>query len=202
MQWNLGPACSSRLEITGDSKLVVNWINGTWRCRFNVYGRRLRKLHGSLEDMSKNLGLRPRQDSADWSRHAHRELNSEADSLATRHAYSYTEFLQDRNFRHFRIFFDGSCAASGSGGGWILYGSAGIENDALLEWTKISSLSFSLEKGATVTAAELEAALWSVAYFHAWLRGPAAATANAQKWKVLDTRRFKVLDLAGLIDGM
>eukprot|EP00973_Karenia_brevis_P011807 1601757-Karenia_brevis.AAC.1 len=50
-----GPCVSQavRLEVCGDSKLVINWLNGTWRCRWNVYQGRLGILHKLLEDMTR-----------------------------------------------------------------------------------------------------------------------------------------------------
>jgi ribonuclease HI len=196
--WSLSLA-RPRLEILGDINLVVNWVNGLWRCKFRIYDQRLAMLHTILQDLAANFGLRPRLDDAEWSRHVFRELNKDADALATSHVDSYTEHCHDTEFLHFRIFFDGSCSSSGSGGGWVLYGTPGAKTDAPEEWLRISELSFPLQKGATVTAAEFEACLSSLAYFRAWMQGPSATKRHVQTWKPLDTSRFGLLELSGLI---
>ncbi|CAK0849587.1 unnamed protein product, partial [Prorocentrum cordatum] len=35
-----GPSHVSRFELVGDSMLIVNWINGLWRCKYPVYDAR------------------------------------------------------------------------------------------------------------------------------------------------------------------
>ena len=157
-------------------------------------------LHTILQDLAVDVGLRPRLDDADWSRHVFRELNQEADAQATRHAHSYTEHSCERGSLHFRFFFDGSCSSTGSGGGWVFYGTAGAKTDAPEEWVRIAELSFPLQKGATVTAAELEACLSRLAYFKAWIRGPVEAARHVKTWTPLDTSRLKLLELSGLIE--
>jgi ribonuclease HI len=177
----------------------VNWVNGLWRCKFSIYDKRLAMLHTILQDLASDFGFRPRLDDAEWSRHIFRELNQEADAQATRHVDSYTAHCHEKGLRHFRICFDGSCSSSGSGGGWVLYGTPGAKMDAPEEWSRISELSFPLQKGATVTAAELEACLSSLAYLKAWMQGPIEAARHVQTWRPLDTSRFKLLELSGLI---
>ena len=103
-------------------------------------------------------------------------------------------------FACYRVFFDGSCASNGSGGGWILYGSNNAQADTEDEWTRVASLSFCLQAGATVTSAELEAALWGVAYVRARLSSPVEATNNLKNWKTLDTSRLRILCLAELVE--
>ena len=83
--------------------------------------------------------------------------------------------------------------------GWILYGSADWQADTQEEWTRIAQLGFAMHDGATVTVTELESCLWALAYFHAWLRGPVEALRNVHDWRPLDTKRFKLLELSGLI---
>eukprot|EP00973_Karenia_brevis_P089629 12398745-Karenia_brevis.AAC.1 len=63
----------------------------------------------------------------------------------------------------------------------------------------ISALSFGFETPATITAAELEACLWGVSYFAAWLRGPQEAAENISCWRVLDTAKFAILEIADLV---
>ena len=121
------------------------------------------------------------------------------DALATRHEHSFAELCSDRDFSNYRVFFDGSCAAHGSGGGRVLYGARQVMCDSLEEWTKIAELSFPLESGSTVTAAELEACLWGAAYLLARLQGPEQVACHLKSWRPLDTKRVKILSLSGLI---
>ena len=143
--------------------------------------------------------MRPRQEHVDWGRHIYRELNGEADAIAGRHHYSYSRFTQRPDFRCFRLYFDGSCAQHGSGGGWVLYGAVAIVEDSLDAWTKIAELSFPLGEKSTVTIAELEACLWGVTYVSAVLRCEAALSHHLETWRPLDTSQFELLELSGLV---
>ncbi len=51
MLWSLSFSDSFRLEILGDSMLIINWLNGVWRCKYDVYDERLSVLHRHLESM-------------------------------------------------------------------------------------------------------------------------------------------------------
>ena len=183
----------------GDSALVINWLNGLWRCKHRLYDARLALLHGFLETMGAEFGVMPRAGDADFGRHIYRELNGEADALAGRHAFTYVEHTSQCDFVCFRFFFDGSCAGTGSGGGWTLYGAADVLCDDEAEWTRIASLSFALRAGSTVTAAELEAAVWGTAYLLAHLQGKAAVEKHLGTWQQLDTSSFGLLMQSGLV---
>eukprot|EP00973_Karenia_brevis_P040018 5525708-Karenia_brevis.AAC.1 len=145
MLWASTLAEGSRLEIVGDSKLVINWINGLWRCKYHIYRGRLAILHKIIEELIVNYGFRPRCETAEWSRHVYRELNGEADALAGCHTFTYEHIDKDTSYRNFRLFFDGSVTTSSSGGGWVLYGSHGHNATAVEtenEWAKLAALSF------------------------------------------------------------
>jgi len=117
--WCGGEDC--RVEVLGDSMLVVNWLNGIWRCRYHYYNNRLRLGHHMIQQMSTEVGARPRQDAADWGRHIYRELNVEADKLANQHRHEQTVLSTAKLYKRFRLFFDGGVTANAAGGGWILY---------------------------------------------------------------------------------
>ncbi len=86
-----------------------------------------------------------------------------------------------------------------AGGGWVLYGCPGVVNDLEEEWTKLAQLSFPLERGATVTAAELESCLWAMSYMLSRLHGTSVATSNLQNWRPLDTSKLRILSIADLL---
>ena len=149
--------------------------------------------------MASLQSMGPREDHADWGRHIYRELNVEADALAARHSFTYVEHNASTEYSCYRVFFDGSCTEQASGGGWILYGAVGIEEDGVDDWVKLAEMSFALGQRAIVTAAELEASLSGVAYLCARLQGREMLSAHLASWKVLDTDMFQLLELSGLI---
>ena len=197
--WSLPTSNAKRLEILGDSRLIIHWVNGLWRCKFKVYDQRVAILHSILTELMVTHGVAPRQDCDDWGRHIYRELNAEADALASRHSFEHREYTSERNFSYFRLFFDGSCSCRGSGGGWALYGSTRIEEDSLEEWTRIADMSFPLGQRSTMTITEMEACLWAIAYLAARLQGPSAVAEHLQTWRPLDTSNFQILELSGLM---
>jgi len=199
MMWSPCVAQGRRFEIVGDSNLLINWMNGNWRCKYNVYDQRLAMLHALVQNLITRCFMRPWSDHADWGRHVYRELNQEADLLAGKHFHKYTLHTLDTTFMCFRLFFDGSCAATGAGCGWVVYGASAVVSDSPADWTRIADLSFALCRGATVILAELESCLWGVAYLSVWLQGLSPARDCAFSWKPLDTSRFQVLELSGLL---
>lgn len=120
-----------------------------------------------MECLISNFGFRPRTDLSDWGRHIFRELNTEADKLAGRHRYHFQEHSNDTSMLAYRLFFDGSRTSTGTGGGWVLYGSRDGSRDASCDWERLADLSFQMDASATVTACELEAALFGMDNVHA-----------------------------------
>ena len=151
--------------------------------KYRLYDARLALFHQFLQTMLIDFGVMARAGDADFVRHIFRELNGEADALAGRHAYTYVEHTSRYDFRCFRYFFDGSCPGASSGGGWVLYGAMDVVSDTECEWTKIASLSFPLDAGSTVTAAELEAALWGMAYLLSRLKGKVSVEEHVETWQ-------------------
>ena len=126
-------------------------------------------------------------------------MNVEADKLANRHAYSYFFDAQNAQWRYYRIFFDGSLKSSAGGGGWILYGANALCSDTLHEWHVVASLSFPMAATSTITTCELEACVWAVAFITALLEGIDDAEAVLRNWQTMETKRFRVLELANLV---
>lgn len=83
MQWEPLTDAYKSIELCGDSMLVVQWLNGVWPCFKDVFsqvvGQKQQKFHQWAVS-----GCRPRKRHLPWCRHLPRELNSSADSLATR----------------------------------------------------------------------------------------------------------------------
>ena len=115
------------------------------------------------------------------------------------HKFRYQEYFQDVSYMLDRIYFDGSCTKDGSGGRWVLYGAHSIHADTMSEWAKIAELSFPLNVGATVTAAELEASVWGIRYLRSRHSGGNDLKQHILNRKPLDTRRFRLLNLSGMI---
>ena len=200
MHWESVGGAGVRIEIAGDSALIINWVNGLWKCQYAVYDSRLSVAHRAIAMLVEAHDALPRHCSAEWARHVYRELNAEADELANRHYFKYQQYCSVDGFRYFRIYFDGSVSDGGAGGGWVLYGSRHLTTDAPEDWSKIADLSFGLRVGATVTAAELEACVWAIAYLGDALQDPAAANFNPELWQPMDTSRLPILSLAGMLD--
>ena len=80
----------------------------------------------------------------------------------------------------------------------MLYGAGSMRADAVEEWTRVAELSFPLARGATVTAAELEACVWGVSYLVGLLNDPHTAHFHSEIWQPLDTSALRLPTLAGL----
>eukprot|EP00959_Pyramimonas_sp_CCMP1952_P318902 6672555-Pyramimonas_sp.AAC.1 len=91
-----------------------------------------------------------------------------------------------------------SHTASGSGGGWVLYGAQDIVYDDPSEWVRVADMSFVFDSRATVTAAELEAALWCVLYFCARISGRDELTHFLDTHTTPDFAIFPVLEILGM----
>ena len=119
--------------------------------------------------------------------------------LATRHCCSYFEHTILSDLSTYCIYFDGSVSSHGAGGGSVLFGARSLCNDDENSWLRVSELSFSLSPKATVTVAELEAALRSVMYLCSRLQGRSSLAQHLESWQPLCTARFPILEVSGLI---
>ena len=79
-----------------------------------------------------------------------------------------------------------------------MYAAHEAVEDRVDDWTRVADMSFPLGASAIVTAAELEACLCGVAFLLASLDG--RTEHFCRTWTPLDTKRFGILEIAGLID--
>ena len=73
---------SRRVDLTGDSQLVVSWFNGHWPTRNRWFGD---VIDGCVERMAVlwQSGVRPRQDWAPFARRMKRKFSTQCDALAS-----------------------------------------------------------------------------------------------------------------------
>ena len=82
VDWRMGhPGCIA-LEIIGDNKNVIDWLNGTALVDASAYKPRVALLIQALAGSWDRNGLITKTASADWFRHVYCELNTKADELA------------------------------------------------------------------------------------------------------------------------
>ena len=149
--------------------MIVNWINGVWPTKFLPYSRRLSGLRCQLHELVQSADVHPRQDCADFCRHVFRELNGEADELAKRHGNTWHLETYSNPACCVRGFFDGSVKGDKAAFGWIVLASCAGDEDMSL-WRPIAYKSGCLPDGATITAAELAAALSLVTFFQSYYK--------------------------------
>ena len=173
---------SYRLEVLGDSLLIISWCLGLWRAGFHTYANKVCQLQALIEKMVNQQGLSTRCKTGEMFRHIYRELNSEADALAGRAENSGALLTNAPPPRFLRLMFDGSRTSSKAGGGWILYGAPEILRDEPNEWKVLAWQSFVFPARVSITAAELEAVFAGVTFLHSYLQGPEAANRHFSQW--------------------
>jgi hypothetical protein len=104
-----------------------------------------------------------------------------------------------QEFKCYRLFFDGSVTKTKAGGGWVLYGATTVAQDTQEEWKLIAAVSFPMPPSSTITACELEACLWGVAFIAALFSGGSHAATNLQTWQPQHIEGMRTLMLANLI---
>jgi len=189
---------SRRLEVCGDSSLIVNWVNGIWPVRFLPYCRRVASVHLQLHKLVAQGAVRPRQDTADFCRHVFRELNGRADELANRHANTWYLDPYTTPATRIRAFFDGSVRANKAAFGWIVFTCPDGDQN-MEQWRTVASKSGSLPDGATITAAELEGALSLVSFLHSYYDSYDRAFANICTYSSMPYNTIRSLLLADLV---
>ena len=155
-------ADATRVEIVGDSLLVVNWLNAFWR----TYLDRYRQVVAGVQDtLYKNLAcgvLAPRNRTADILRHVYREHNTWADRLANL-ALDGVDVCSVVQWSvkpvRLRLAFDGAKRKCGrSASAWVLWGAGGDRR-----WTVVAEVAFCQDPPVTITEAELQACTEGVA---------------------------------------
>lgn len=80
--WHATNGLTNRVELLGDSRLCVEWLNGRWPTRSPFLRAIISELQTKLFKWNSFLNMEPRRKNANWSRHIFRELNDECDGLS------------------------------------------------------------------------------------------------------------------------
>ena len=122
-----------RLEVLGDNKVVINWMNGAWEVKGDEHAVPVRGVVDQFVRWFLGGTFRPRTDESDWCRHIFRESNKAADTHANwlmdngdsgPGAQWEAPDLHDKmqKSRHILLSFDGARRESGLGAAaWILW---------------------------------------------------------------------------------
>ena len=122
-----------RVEVLGDNKVVINWVNGAWEVKGEEHAVPVRGVVDQFVRWFQGGTFRPRTDENDWCRDIFRESNKAADT----HAYWLMDSgdsgpgaqwmapdLHDRTQKslHIVLSFDGARRGSGLGAAaWTLW---------------------------------------------------------------------------------
>ena len=71
------------MELTGDSMLVVRWLEGIWTVKAGFYEKQVGEIPSVFHKWWSQHRLVPRRIFEPWVRHTYREINKAADQLAT-----------------------------------------------------------------------------------------------------------------------
>ena len=133
--WNVAWPSDShrRLEILGDSKVVINWMNGDWDVKGNEHTAHVRDVFHQFVRWYLSGTFRPRNDEGLWRRHVFRESNNAADTHAnwlmdngdSGHGAQWKrrDHLEKlKAAKHVVLSFDGARRGNGDGAAaWILW---------------------------------------------------------------------------------
>ena len=93
-----------RVQIMGDSILIVNWLSGKWKINHQKFRAEVR----NTQNLMDRTDIRPMGDHLDMFQHTYRDWNQEADHL--------THVARDKR-GHMELFHDGRRGSFGSGEG-------------------------------------------------------------------------------------
>ena len=133
-----------RVEIVGDSLLVVQWCRGAWQLKEAQYV----PLHQECVELMSSLQNRklcaPRNSTAWWIRHVYREMNVRADLLAK-------TCLQSREQLHWSVtcsrplavtvYFDGGHKDGQGSSAWTLAVAHTVDANNALQWQTVAEAS-------------------------------------------------------------
>ena len=190
---------SMRLEVCGDSRVVIQWLNGIWPAKFLPYERSISRSQQQLYSMSHLLMVAPRENKADFCRHIYRELNTMADKIANKYCNDSMLLPYVTPAKRTRAFFDGSKKGNKAAFGWAVFAAMVDSGDEESQWQLIAWKSSVLPDGASITAAELEAATSVISFLNAYFQGHTRALANISDFQVMDHKTIQVLSLADII---
>ena len=195
--WTAGP--ESRLEVCGDSRVIINWVKGVWPVRFLPYEQCVGAVQKRFHRLFAQAGIRPRHDTADICRHIYRELNTEADHHANKYSNNWWLETYNAPAKCIRAFFDGSRRGNQAAYGWVVFASDLASCDCSSEWSWIATKSCVLPEGASITAAELEAASSVAAFLEAYYKGRKEAALQIQQFPFMDDQTIRKSSLAELV---
>ena len=188
-----------RLEICGDSKVIINWVNGVWPAKFMPYTREIGKVQRRLHELVNVFDVRPKRDVCDFCRHIYRELNTEADRLAYKHASEWSLEAYSEPAPRIRGFFDGSVQGDKAAFGWIVFALDVDKVDSRENWVHVASKSGTLPDTASITAAELEGLSSITSFLRAYYISYEDAMADMECTTNINHKLVRVLTLADLL---
>ena len=155
-----------RIQIIGDSNLIVNWMNGRWKINNQKFRRMIQKTQNILD----KVDIRPMADHLDMFQHVYREWNQEADRLthvAREKGATWNSYAKGRaeKIEPVRSFFDGGVSSGGNSSSKNKKGSACViqvaerieEYASQMKWKTIIEVARVLPNDASVTQAECTA---------------------------------------------
>ena len=106
--WDPAWCNQMRIQILGDSNLIVNWMNGKWKINNQKFRAMVQKTQNKLD----KTDIRPMGDHLDMFQHIYREWNQEADHLthvAREKGATWNSYITEEEilFDIVRSFFDG-----------------------------------------------------------------------------------------------
>ena len=143
-----------RVELVGDSLLVVSWCCGIWQlteARFLPFVRKVIKTYTELQDSQL---CAPPSKLAWWIRHVPRELNERADHLAKQSLITGQPFCWTASMNlsgALRAHFDGGCKDGRGSSAWTLE-MAEDYRDAAIKWRTVAEASIYHEYATSVSA--------------------------------------------------
>ena len=102
-----------RIQILGDSNLIVNWMNGKWKINNQKFKMMVQKTQNTMD----KTDIRPMGDHLDMFQHIYRNWNQEADRLthvAREKGATWNSYIAEAGARieAVRSFFDGGVSST------------------------------------------------------------------------------------------
>lgn len=163
---------SQPFELIGDNAATVEWLNGRWRAYISGYAAAIGALPYFMLQTEEQGVLHTRTRAADWSRHAFREHNQQADGQATMaiisgrsHWAGEAMVLDWGTVVALRGFYDGGRRQGMAASGWVLEAGT-LYNSGLmllhgrlrawaLHWSVVGSARIIIGERVSVAAAAL-----------------------------------------------
>ena len=157
--WDRGSGNQTRVQIVGDSNLVVNWMNGRWKINNQKFRVEVQKTQHLLD----KTDIRPMADHLDLFQQIYRDWNEGADRLtheARERGACWNSFTVNEGSKiaAVRAYFDGGVRRQQDqkvknrvGSAYVIQTSERIEEVAeKMEWRTITEVEKALDDDATV----------------------------------------------------